>query len=45
MVLQSPDRKEIEKLGLSIVDGKVVDEQGKAIPAEQFKGLKKRIIF
>lgn len=43
MVLQSPDRKELEKLDLKIVDGKVVDKTGAAISADQFKAIKKRI--
>ena len=43
MVLQSPDRKELEKLDLKIVDGKVVDNTGTQIPAAQFKAIKKRI--
>jgi len=43
MVLQSPDRKELEKLNLKIVDGLVVDQKGEAISGKQFKSIKKRI--
>jgi hypothetical protein len=43
MVLQSPNRKELEKLNFKIVDGTVVDQTGEAISTKQFKAIKKTI--